>query len=255
MLIVIILPTGIALLTIAIVRIVDRKVRFAYQPSRALAGPFLEAFALYLVGYMGIGYLAHLLKIQPVWLVYVIELIWIAGACCWPLARGVSFQQLRAGLGWNTGQGILREALAGVGGYLAGMPLMAGAISLTALLSKLSGEKPIHPIVFGAGGKTGAIIGLFLLASVFAPIVEETMFRGALFNYLRASHRWIVSALLSGVIFASLHPQGWTAIPVLATIGIIFAGIREWRGTVVASGVAHALNNAVATTMLVLMLG
>ena len=80
------------------------------------------------------------------------------------------------------------------------------------------------------------------------------MFRGALFTYMRAWHRWLLSALMSSLIFASLHPQGWTGIPVLATIGFIFAATREWRGTVIASGVAHALNNAVAVTMLVLVL-
>ncbi len=138
---------------------------------------------------------------------------------------------------------------------MAGLPLMAAAIGVTVLLSKFSGEKPIHPIVFGAGGaKAAAIVGLYLLASVWAPVVEETMFRGALFNYLRAWHRWLLSAVVSSLIFAALHPQGWTGIPVLATIGFNFAAIREWRGTVIASGTAHALNNAVATTMLVLVL-
>jgi len=148
-----------------------------------------------------------------------------------------------------------REVLAGLGGYMAGMPLLALAIYVSTLLAKMTGEKAVHPIVFGAGGGVWGMIGLYLLASVWAPVVEETMFRGALFHHLRSGHRWLFSAVISGVIFASVHPQGWTAIPLLAAIGVIFAGIREWRGTAIASGAAHALHNGVATTFLFLVLG
>jgi membrane protease YdiL (CAAX protease family) len=249
------LLAGIALLTVAIVRGIDGKLALAYRASPGPAGPFLEGFAIYLVSYVGIGYILSVVHLKPQWLAYPIELAFIIFAACWPLLRGVKLEQLRVGLGWHTGRGVVREALAGVGAYFAGLPFMAAAIGVTVLLSKLSGEKPIHPIVFGAGGASAAaIVGLYLLASVWAPVVEETMFRGALFTYMRAWHRWLLSALMSSLIFASLHPQGWTGIPVLATIGFIFAATREWRGTVIASGVAHALNNAVAVTMLVLVL-
>jgi membrane protease YdiL (CAAX protease family) len=249
------LLTGVALLTLGIVKGVDGKLTLAYRPNPGPAGPFLEAFAIYLVSYVGVGYFAAKVHLKPEWLVYLIELAFVAFAACWPLFRGTSILQLREGLGWHSGRGVVREALAGLGAYIAGLPLMVAAIAVTVLLSKVAGEKPIHPIVFGAGGAGwGAIIGLYLLASVWAPVVEETMFRGALFNHLRAGHRWLFSGVISSLIFAALHPQGWTAIPVLATIGFIFAATREWRGTVIASGVAHALNNAVATTMLVLVL-
>jgi len=186
---------------------------------------------------------------------YLIELGWVAFACTWPLLRGVSSSQIRQGLGWHTGRGVFREMGAGIVGYVTGMPLMVAAVYTTALLSHLSGTTTTHPIVFEPRGSAGAIIGLYLTASVWAPIVEESMFRGALFNFLRGHHRWLFSAALSAFIFASLHPQGWTAIPVLGMIGFIFAGIREWRGTTLASATAHALNNATVTTLLILTLG
>ncbi|HEY8750344.1 MAG TPA: type II CAAX endopeptidase family protein [Tepidisphaeraceae bacterium] len=252
----VLLLAGIGLFTLAIVRLVDGRVQFVYEKSRLDSGPFIEAFALYLVGYVGIGVLFHYAHIRSTWSAYVLDTAWVIFAACWPLLRGVKWNDLRRGLGWQAGRGFFREALAGIGAYVATMPLLAVAISITALLSSISGEKPIHPIVFGAGGASArAIVGLYVLASIWAPIVEETMFRGALFHHLRASHRWLFSALLSGVIFASLHPQGWTAIPLLAAIGITFAAIREWRGTTIASAVAHALNNAVATTVMILVLG
>lgn len=252
----VLLLAGIALLTLAIVRLVDRKLELAYHPGAGNAGPFLEAFALYLAGYVGLGFLLRSLQSDRQWVNYGIELVWIAFASIWPLFRGVSWPRLRMGLGWHTGRGIFREAVAGILGYLSGMPLMALAIYCTIVLTKMSGAKPVHPIVFGAGGsRAAAIVGLYLLASVWAPIVEETMFRGALFHYLRGWHSWLFAAVVSGLIFAALHPQGWSAIPVLGAIGIIFAGIRQWRGSLIASATAHALNNAVAVTMLILVLG
>ena len=246
---------GIILFTIATVRLIDRKVTLAYRPPQSRAGPFLEAFALYLTGYVGISWVIHKFADPPTWVLYSVDLAWVAFACCWPMLRGVSWSELRRGLGWTAGRGVFREAGAGILGYLAGVPILAIAVYLSAGLARWSGERPIHPMVFGAGSDLRTILTLFLLASVFAPIVEETMFRGALFHHLRFRHGWLFSAALSSLIFASLHPQGWTAIPLLGSIGFIFAGIRQWRGTAIASATAHALNNAVATTMLILVLG
>lgn len=254
-LIVLVVIGGIAFMTTAIVRGVDGKVRLAYRPAAPPAGPFVEAFALYIAGYVGIGYLLHRLNVTSQLLAYSVELAWIVFACCWPLMRGVSGKSLRQGLGWHAGRGVGREVLAGLGGYMAGIPVLALGIYVSTMLAKVTGEKAVHPIVFGTGGGVWAMIGLYLLASVWAPVVEETMFRGALFHHLRSGHRWLFSAVVSGVIFASVHPQGWTAIPLLAAIGVVFAGIREWRGTAVASAAAHALHNGVATTFLFLVLG
>jgi membrane protease YdiL (CAAX protease family) len=57
------------------------------------------------------------------------------------------------------------------------------------------------------------------------------------------------------VIFAAIHPQGWVAIPVLGGIAMMLAGLREWRGSLIASMTAHAINNGVAVLMLVALAG
>lgn len=246
---------GVILFSLGLARLIDRKLPTAYRRATSSAGPFLEAFAIYLAGYVGIGWAFSHLKHDPVWLAYCVDLAWLAFACCWPLIRGVSWEHLRRGLGWTRGQGIWREMRAGIIGYLAALPVIAGAAVLASLLAKVSGQRPVHPIVFDAGTGLKTVLGLYLLASVWAPIVEETMFRGALFHHLRSRHRWLFSAALSALIFASLHPQGWTAIPILGGMGVAFAGIREWRGTFIASATAHALNNAIATTLLILVVG
>jgi membrane protease YdiL (CAAX protease family) len=250
------LIAGLVLMIIAIVKLAGGTLKLNYIPSPGVGSAFIETFALYLVGYVSIGRIAHALHLHAALPVYGIIILWITACCLWPMVRGLSFAQIRAGLGWSTGRGVIFEAAMGLVGYLTFMPLLAIAVITTMILSRFGHEHAIHPIVFEAEDHSkSAIIGLFLLASGFAPIVEETMFRGAMFHHLRRRHRWLLSAFVSALIFASLHPQGWTAFPVLGGIGFAFAGIREWRGNVIASGFAHAVNNGVALTMLLLVLG
>jgi membrane protease YdiL (CAAX protease family) len=139
----------------------------------------------------------------------------------------------------------------GIVGYIAGLPLLAAGAVVTLVLTRLSGAQTSHPIVNQAAGLQSAL-RLFVLASVFAPLAEESLFRGALFHHLRHRHAWWISALVVSLIFAAIHPQGWAAIPPLAMIAVTFAAIREWRGTIVASATAHALNNGMITLVLVI---
>jgi len=84
---------------------------------------------------------------------------------------------------------------------------------------------------------------LFLAASVWAPITEELLFRGALFSHLRERFRPIISGIVVGLIFALVHPQGWPLVPVLGTIGFNFAMIRQWRGSIIPCVTAHSIHN------------
>jgi membrane protease YdiL (CAAX protease family) len=79
------------------------------------------------------------------------------------------------------------------------------------------------------------------------------MFRGALFHHCRRRLPWWLSAILVALIFAAIHPQGWVGIPLLATIAVVLAALREWRGSLIAPIACHACVNAVTVTMLVLM--
>jgi membrane protease YdiL (CAAX protease family) len=145
--------------------------------------------------------------------------------------------------------------VSGLAGYVAGLPLMGVAMIVTLILTKFGGKVPSHPLVNEISTDFWSVVKLYLLASVWAPITEEILFRGALFHHLRRRHRWIVSGLIVSFIFAAIHPQGYLGIPMLMTIALILAGLREWRGSIIAPMVGHALNNFVATTLLILMFG
>ncbi|HWE97862.1 MAG TPA: type II CAAX endopeptidase family protein [Tepidisphaeraceae bacterium] len=248
------LLTGLVLLIIALVLLADRRVRRAYQPTTQDTQPFLEAFAVYVGGYVGLSLAVRYLfpaalHFTPAYIGFML-LPPLAGAL-WPRLRGVPAQPWLYGLGWHKGRGIFHEIGAGLGGYITGLPIVFLGGMITLLLTAKTGAKASHPIVNESGGVAKAL-ELYLLACVYAPLVEETMFRGALFHHLRSRWSWVLSTAVVSILFAAMHPQGWAGVPVLASIAIVLAAIREWRGTIVASAAAHALNNAFAMTLLVL---
>lgn len=245
---------GLALLITAIVRLAGGRLHLCYGRAPWHTTVYLESFALYLAGYFAIGYFAKAITHGSLILAYLLELVWVIFAMLWPRLRGMTWQGLRGALGWYWGQGFAKEAFAGILGYLAGLPIVMISAMFAYLLSSRTHTIATHPLVLSNTHGVWRIISLYLLASVFAPLVEETMFRGALFNHLRQRHGWFLSALISSFIFAAVHPQGWTAIPVLGAIGFVLASIREWRGTFIASATAHALNNGVVTTFVILAL-
>jgi uncharacterized protein len=92
-----------------------------------------------------------------------------------------------------------------------------------------------------------AIVLLFLVAVVVAPIVEETYFRGWIFTSLRRSWgRWpavIVSALLFALAhYESTHLYALAVFP----LGLVLAGLRERTGSAGTSMLFHAANNLIA---------
>jgi membrane protease YdiL (CAAX protease family) len=89
------------------------------------------------------------------------------------------------------------------------------------------------------------------VASIAAPIIEETMFRGVLYRQLRqVTSRWgfVPSFLLSMVVvsfvFAVIHPQGLLAVPALMMIAFGLTLAREWRVSLLPGMVQHGIHNA-----------
>ncbi len=76
-------------------------------------------------------------------------------------------------------------------------------------------------------------IQIVFVASVVAPIMEETMFRGVLYRHMREATgrmgRWrsvILSALVVSFVFAEPHPQGLLAVPVLMALAFGFTAAQ-----------------------------
>ena len=253
---------GFVLFIVAVVLLTKKriKLRLAWQVRdiREHRHVFLETMAVFLWGFLGIsfliGWLTPHVTIDPGPL-----LIWaLLPIALWPALRGVQGRTLIMGLGWHangTGiRGIFKEILCGIIGYLALLPIFLLGAAIMFLLMRWSGAQPEHPITQEIDTSLGGVALLLLMVSVWAPIVEETMFRGALFSHTRTFLPSIAAAMVVGFLFAAIHPQGWAAIPPLMSLGIIFALIREWRGSLIGSMTAHALHNGFLMTMMSLAL-
>lgn len=172
-------------------------------------------------------------------------------------SRGTVRERRRA-LGLHSGRGIFREIGSGVIGYCCVLPIAAcGALVSWAswrvsqalqqgdAADTVTGH-PVGELFFDAP----AIVrfGLLLLASVGAPLIEETMFRGVLHRGLRRSLSLPLAAGFGAACFAAVHPQDIIVLPVLMALAVGFALVREWRDSLIAPMVAHGLHNGMLIT-------
>lgn len=95
----------------------------------------------------------------------------------------------------------------------------------------------------------------FVAVVVMAPLAEELLFRGWIYTGLRKAFRASTTVMVTTLIFALAHSDGGMLYPLAVFIpGLALALIRHWTGSVWASFAAHALYNAWAWG-LVLVLG
>jgi membrane protease YdiL (CAAX protease family) len=241
---------SITLLVTAIVYWRKGRIRPRYSPGASDDASYVEAFALYLTLFIGIGFVARAFRLASLnwnWVAWLI----IPAAILWLKRRSTAPGDWRSAIGWYSERGLLRESAAGIAGYLAGLPLVAVGLAVSFVLIQLTGAAPRGPIIRYLHGNIFALYGI---ACVFAPVLEETMFRGILFHHLRARWSWPASAGLVAFLFAAIHPQGWAAIPILGAIAVVLAALREWRGSIIAPMAAHAFNNFIVITIALVFL-
>jgi membrane protease YdiL (CAAX protease family) len=250
--------SGLVLLIVGIVFFLSGRWRSDYAPDRTISNAFLHAFAIYVAGLLLLGQVVDWLAPGERSFVWTVALmLTMPLGLLWPIIRGEGTTSWRHAFGWHGGRGFFREIGLGVVGYIAGLPVIIVGFIITAILISISGETPSHPIqqAFGNMLSPLKIVVLYSLACVWAPVTEELMFRGALYHHLRRRWGWLVSAAWTSLIFAAVHPQGWTAIPVLGSIALVLATLREWRGSIIAPIIAHACVNGVTITLMILILG
>lgn len=255
---------GFVLFVIALVLVIQKKVR----PRLNVQGHWshwnrtllLEAFLLFLVSFIAVSIVAGLIEAATGHDLTMV-LIWLLLLTAfWPLVRGMSWRDLHLALGWHANgagaKGVVKEACLGVVGYLAGLPIVLAFVVLSFLLIALTQSKPSHPAATEAmNADFWTAVKLFVLASLWAPIVEETVFRGLLYYNMRKWARPVLSALVVAFIFAIIHPQGLALVPALMGLAVVFALMREWRGSMIGPMVAHGLHNAFVISLVIFVLG
>ena len=105
-----------------------------------------------------------------------------------------------------------------------------------------------------AGGVTTAFV--VLAAVVFAPLAEEVLFRGLLFQSLRRRLGLWFAALTSSLVFCLVHVEIITSQPLALTglfvLAVVFAWSFHRTGSLVVPILAHATFNAVSLGLAIL---
>tara|TARA_R110002073_G_scaffold152651_3_gene307433 strand:+ start:63559 stop:65133 length:1575 start_codon:yes stop_codon:yes gene_type:complete len=254
---------GCVLLILGIVQFSSGKLRMRYAENQPIVRPktvFLETYSIFVVcfGIMSIGLFALSVHVRPSlggisiftqWLLLLIPL--------WALLRGVSRKDWKQSLGLHRGEGVLKEIGCGFLAYLASVPVYFLGVLVVFVLMLLSEafkiamgsstapEAMTNPVmdIIAASGPLGIAL-FFLLATLWAPLTEEMIFRGALFKYFRGRLHWVFAGLLTATLFAFMHNYGPMLVAPLIALGFMFSFMREWRGSIIAAMTAHFIHNA-----------
>lgn len=267
-----VLLTGIVLLIIGIVLFGSGKLKpRMHKPTRG-GSVFLETYGVFVGAFFVYVLIATLIDHYPSLHQYgffILPAQWILLVTVfWGLLRGMNFSRWRHAIGLYGGRQVFKEVGCGLLVYLASVPLFLFGTLVTLMLFFLketffpTGEDEVIPkneiFEIIANGDTVTIILLFTLATIWAPICEELIFRGALFRHLRGYLHWTLAALGSAILFAFMHSYGPLFVTPLIVLGFMFAFMRHWRGSLIAPMTAHFTHNfsvMLLTVFMVRMMG
>ena len=235
--------------------------RFASAENVPLEGSMLlSAFIVYLGSYIGFGGLIEVLSdfagfslagnASSIW--YVVLLI-LSAAAAYVLGmltlvgRARILSQDWRQIGYRT-RNASSDALSGVVGFFSSLPFVFVAAIVAAMLNKtIFRHFPTPEQPFGAIVSTGSFLEVLLVliaASVVAPIIEETFFRGVLFTAFRTKLPVWPSVLLTSAVFAIIHPLPGGFLPIF-TLACVLALLRERSGSVLPGIVCHSVYNTI----------
>lgn len=272
---ILLLLAGIPLLLIAIIKLADNRLRVRLKPPAPGGSIYLETTAVFIAGFLFIQIVALAVNtalsaagasddlinagtMATQWLLVLIPL--------YPVLRGVSWKQSSRQIGLHRGEGVVKELWYGFVGYVAGVPLFVLAAVIGALLTLVTGgggggapgeeapipQNPIFDIITGSG--PFELFAFATLAILWAPLIEEIVFRGALFRHMRSRIAWPLAALASAAVFAGMHGYGLAQLLPVFALGITFGAIRHWRGSLIGPIFAHLLHNGTLIGIMILAL-
>lgn len=118
-------------------------------------------------------------------------------------------------------------------------------IALSVVLAPLSNILPADNRVFPNGPCT------LITIVVLAPIFEELIFRGRLYNTLQRNASPLLAASLSALAFGAVHLNPIVMIEALL-VGVIFSYFYLLKRSIITPIILHMCNNAIAYALLVL---
>jgi membrane protease YdiL (CAAX protease family) len=134
-------------------------------------------------------------------------------------------------------------------GLTVPLGFLAGALFkllMKAVVMPLAGAPAVNQAYHGLTGNTAALPGMLVFVLVSGALGEEIVFRGFVFERVRAwgprRHTLAAAVLISTALFAASHyaDQGWPGVTQAAATGLIFAWLYAWRGELWTVMAVHA---------------
>jgi membrane protease YdiL (CAAX protease family) len=154
-------------------------------------------------------------------------------------------------LGWSL-RHLSREAFLGLALFF---PTFIAASGLERVLVSAGFSSPATPLpaLQAKGGLGYSVLGLILVAVV--AVSEETIFRGYLILRIKAlASSPLAAVILSAFIFSLGHGyEGSAGVVTVGFLGLVFAVVYLWRGSLVAPIVMHFLQDFIGIVLLPLL--
>lgn len=241
---------GLVLLIGWLVAAARHALDFEMDSPSAPSQVYYETFGIFcLVFIFGVMFsVAVLGETSPIALIVNQVLMWAcASAVLWPRLRGVPRMEFTSDMGLNAGAGFGREILVGLAAFAVCIPFKFLLALIIGAIAGMFGstEDPVGaPMYEEPLSNSWVLVVIAALGSVvWAPFVEECLFRGTLQTALRSRLGPAASILLSSVAFGAVHPYSIDGILNIVALGVMFGILREWRGSLIAPITLHALHN------------
>jgi len=104
------------------------------------------------------------------------------------------------------------------------------------------------PDQLGANDSTVALLAVVFVVAVAAPVAEEFLFRGYFFTALRNWRGLWPAALITGLVFGSIHAVSSPAVFLvpLAAFGVVLCLLYARTGSLYPCIALHCINNSIA---------
>jgi len=113
-------------------------------------------------------------------------------------------------------------------------------------LGSFTMEDPTGGLSYADSGISGLVF-LIVSACLVAPLAEEILYRGILFRSLANKTGVLAAAVISSVVFASLHFYDFYGLASVATFGFVCALLYQSTGSLSNVVVLHMLYNTSIT--------
>lgn len=265
---------GLIALVILVVFALSGKIRLAMPTPRPIdefknGNPWIQTVILFVAGFITLKITITLLVSAGLisagaasWLTVTAPWLLVA-TLFFPLLRGMSWTRFKGEIGWHTGKGLASEIGFGALAYAATLPVLIVVVLIyfvvSFIIAQLAGKDFAPPRQAPAElvsqfESPAQLALLVVLATCWAPLVEEAIFRGALYRELRRSMLAPFAIILSAAAFALMHAYGPLQLLLVGTLGVAMAFTRQWRGSLVAPMTQHFVQNSIAMTFLLTLL-